>query len=81
MMEGPSQLVRLVRVVQLVNLIETENLSVLMMKGRPHSIHTTRSSRATGESASHYRHLGFERRYDEGKAPVNSHDLYESCNW
>ena len=52
-----------------------------MMKGRPHSIRTTRTSRATGESASHYRHLEFERHYDEGKAPVNSYDSYELCNW
>ena len=52
-----------------------------MMKGRPHSIRTTRSSRATGESASHYRHLEFEHRYDEGKAPDNSYDSYELCNW
>ena len=43
-----------------------------MLKGRPHSIRTTRTSRATGEPASHYRRLEFERRYDEGKAPVNS---------
>ena len=48
-----------------------------MMKGRPHSICTTRTSRATGESASHYRHLEFERCYDEGKAPVNSYDSHK----
>ena len=48
------------------------------MKGRPHS---TRTTRTTGESASYYRHLEFERSYDEGKAPFNSYDSYESCNW
>ena len=52
-----------------------------MMKGRPYSIRTTRTSRATGESASHYRHLEFERIYDEGKVPVKSYDSYESYNW
>ena len=52
-----------------------------MMKGRPHSIRTIRLSRATGESASHYKHLEFEWSYDEGRALVNSCDSYESCNW
>ena len=46
-----------------------------MMKGRPHSIRTTRTSRATGESASHYRHLEIERSYDEGRALVNWYAL------
>ena len=36
-----------------------------MMKGGPYSTRTTRTSRATGETASHYRHLEFERSYDE----------------
>ena len=52
-----------------------------MMKGRPQSIRTTRTSRTTGESASHYRQLEFERSYDEGRALVNSYDSYESYNW
>ena len=42
-----------------------------MMKGRPQSSRTTRTSRTTGESASHYRHLEFERSYDEGRALVS----------
>ena len=52
-----------------------------MKKGGPQSSRTTRTSRATGESASHYRHLEFERSYDGGKALVNLYDSYESYNW
>ena len=52
-----------------------------MMKGRPQSTRTTRTSCATGETASHYRHLEFEWCYDEGRALVNSCDSYELYNW
>ena len=52
-----------------------------MMKGRPQSSRSTRTSRTTGESASHYRRLEFERSYGEGRALVNSYDSYESYNW
>ena len=38
----------------------------------------TRTCHATGESTSHYRHLEFERSYDEGRALVNWYDSYES---
>ena len=63
------------------NCILLSTLKIFVMKGRPHSSRTTRTSRATGESASHYRHLEFERIYDEGRALVNSYDSYESFNW
>ena len=62
-------------------IIDTQNLSAVMMKGRPQSTRTTRTSCAIGETASHYRHLEFERCYDEGRALVNSFDSCESCNW
>ena len=52
-----------------------------MMKGGPCSTPTTRTSRSTSETASHYRYLEFERSYDEGGALVNWYDSYESYNW
>ena len=53
-----------------------------MLKGRPHSTRTTRSSRATGETASRYRHLEFERSYDEGRgALVNWYDSLAFQFW
>ena len=52
-----------------------------MMKGGPQSTRMTRTSRTTGETASHYRHLEFERSYDKGRAFVNLYDSYESFNW
>ena len=42
-----------------------------MMKGGPYSTRTTRTSRSTGETASHYRYSEFEGSYDEGRALVN----------
>ena len=60
--EGLSQLVWLVRVVQLVKLhliIDTWNLSAVMIKGGPSWTCTTRTSRSTGETVSHYWHLEF----------------------
>ena len=52
-----------------------------MMKGGPYSTRTTRTSRATGETASHYQYLQFESSYDEGRALVNWYDSYKSYNW
>ena len=52
-----------------------------MMKGGPYSTRTTRTSRSTGETASHYRDLEFDGSYDEGKAPFSSYDSFELCNW
>ena len=46
-----------------------------------YSTRTTRTSRATGKSASHYRHLEFECSDDECRVLVNSYDSYESYNW
>ena len=54
---------------------------ITMMKGRPQLSRTTRTSRSTGETASHYGHLEFERSYDEGRAFVNSCGSHESYNW
>ena len=52
-----------------------------MMKRRPQLSCTTRTSRSTGETASHYGHLESEWSDGEGRALVNLCDSYESCNW
>ena len=61
-------------------IIDILNLSVVIRKA-PGQLVRLRTTRTTGETASHYRHLECEWSYEEGRALVNSYDSYDSYNW